>query len=160
MKKKIYLFSVLLLFLVSCTTFMIYKKIKVQTQNSEETKLKNQALDKAAIERSLKKASERNIEAFSIDLKNAGAEKIYETFNGPNADEIITLLEMDRDDSDRILVSPDGTILSGQATIDENGTKVDSDTDKNGITVKALKDLVLEHKEKIDELATQNSLLE
>ncbi|ALR99978.1 hypothetical protein ATZ33_00845 [Enterococcus silesiacus] len=160
MKKKVYLISFLLLLLIGFITFTVYNKPKVQTQNSEESKPKSQALDKAAIERSLKKASERNIEAFSIDLKSAGAEKIYETFNGPNADEIITLLEMDRDDSDRILVSPDGTILSGQATIDENGTKVDSNTDKNSITVKELKDLVLEHKEKIDELAAQNNPLE
>lgn len=66
---------------------------------------------------------------------------------------------MDHDDSDRILVSPDGTILTGQIG-DENGRKFDSNTDKNSITVKELKNLVLEHKEKIDELADQNSPIE
>lgn len=135
----------------------VYNKTKAHTQNSEETKRKNQVLDKETIKRSMKKINERNAAAFSVDLKNADAKKIYETFNGPNADSIIDLLEMSNADSDRILVSTDGSILSGQATIDENGTKVDSKTDKNSITVKELKDIVLSHKQKIDELADQNS---
>lgn len=67
---------------------------------------------------------------------------------------------MDRDDSDRILVSKDGTIVAEQIGIDENGTQVDSNTDKNSITVKELKDLILLHKQKIDELAAQNSPVE
>lgn len=157
MKKKGYLISFSILLLISFVTFTVYNKTKAQTQHSEETKLKNQASDKEAIKQSMKTISEKNADSFSINLKNADAKKIYETFKGPNADEIIALLEMDHDDSDRILVSPDGTILSGQATIDENGTKVDSNTDKNSITVKELKDLVLLHKQQIDELAAQNS---
>lgn len=85
---------------------------------------------------------------------------IYKTFNGSNADKIISLLEMNRDDSDRILVSKNGTIVAEQIGIDENGTQVDSNTDKNSITVKELKDLILLHKQKIDELAAQNSPVE
>lgn len=113
MKKKIYLVSFLLLLPICFATFSIYNKTKSHTQNNKETKRQNQALDKESIERSKKNLSARNAESFSIDLKNADAETIYNTFNGPNADSIIDLLEMDRDDSDRILVSPDGTILSG-----------------------------------------------
>lgn len=156
MKKRVYLVSLSLLLLISFVTFTVYNKTKAQTQNSEETKLKNQAVGKEKIEPSNKKLSKSNADSLSIDLKNAGAEKIYETFNGPNADEIITLLEMDHDDSDRILVTTDGTILTGKVS-DENGTEIDSNTDKNSITVKELKDLVLLNKQKIDELATQNS---
>lgn len=156
MKKKGYLVSFSILLLIGFVTFTVYNKIKAQTQHSEETKLKNQASDKEAIKQSMKTISEKNADSFSINLKNADAKKIYETFKGPNTDEIIALLEMDHDDSDRILVSPDGTILTGQIG-DENGRKVDSNTDKNSITVKELKDLVLLHKEEIDELAAQNS---
>ncbi|MGM0218067.1 hypothetical protein [Enterococcus sp. AZ126] len=157
MKKKVYLISFSLFLLVGLATVTVHNKSKAQTQNREETKREKQVLDQETIERSMKKISERNREAFSVDLKNADAKKIYETFNGPNTDSIIDLLEMSHDDSDRILVSSDGLILSGQATIDENGTKVDSKTDKNSITVKELKDIVLSHKQKIDELADQNS---
>ena len=159
MKKRVYLVSLALILLISFVTVTVYNKTKAQSQNSEETKLKNQVSGKEKIERSTKKLSKRNADSFSIDIKNADAKEIYEIFKGPNADEIIALLEMDHEDSDRILVSPDGTILSGQVG-DENGTKVDSNTDKNSITVKELKDLVLLHKEKIDELAAQNSPLE
>lgn len=159
MKKKGYLVSFSLLLLIGFVTFTVYNKTKAQTQHSEETKHKNQALDKDAIERSMKKIREKNADSFSINLKNADAKKIYDTFKGPNADEIIALLEMDHDDSDRILVSPDGTILTGEIG-DENGTKVDSNTDKNSITVKELKDLVLLNKQKIDELAAQNNKIE
>lgn len=159
MKKKGYLVSLLLLLIISCVTVTACNKTKAQTQNSGETKLKNQALSKETIESSNKKLSKRNADSFSLDLKNASAERLYETFNGPNADEIITLLEMDHDDSDRILVATDGTILTGQIG-DENGRKVDSNTDKNSITVKELKDLILLHKEEIDELSAQNSPIE
>lgn len=159
MKKKGYLVSLLLLLIISCVTVTACNKTKAQTQNSEETKLKNQALSKETIESSNKKLSKRNADSFSLDLKNASAERLYETFNGPNADEIIALLEMNHDDSDRILVTTDGTILTGQLG-DENGRKVDTNTDKNSITVKELKDLVLKHKEKIDELAAKDSSLE
>lgn len=154
MKKRVYLVSLSLLLLISFVTVTVYNKTKAQ--NSEETKLKNQAVGKEKIEPSNKKLSKSNADSLSIDLKNAGAKKIYETFNGPNADEIIALLEMDHDDSDRILVITDGTILTGQVS-DENGTEIDSNTDKNSLTVKELKDLVLLNKQKIDELATQNS---
>ncbi|WP_086313779.1 hypothetical protein A5821_001316 [Enterococcus sp. 7F3_DIV0205] len=160
MKKKVYLFSFILVMLIGFVTFTIYNKINTQSQHNEETKRQNQALDKESIEQFKKKISAKNTESFSIDLKNADAETIYNTFNGPNADSIIDLLEMDRDDSDRILVLPDGTILSGQVIIDENGTEVDSNTDKNSITVKELKDLILLNKQKIDELAAQNSPIE
>lgn len=159
MKKKGYLVSLLLLLIISCVTVTACNKTKAQTQNSEATKLKNQALSKETIESSNKKLSKRNADSFSLDLKNASAERLYETFNGPNADETIALLEMDHDDSDRILVTTDGTILTGQLG-DENDRKVDSNTDKNSITVKELKDLVLKHKEKIDELAAKDSSLE
>lgn len=159
MKKKVYLVGLSLLLLISFVTFAIYNKTKAQTQNSEETNLKNDALNKKTVERSNKKSSKSNTDSFSIDLKNAGAEKIYETFKGADAQEIITLLEMDHNDSDKILVSSDGTILKGKFG-DENGNEVDTFTDKNSITVKELKDLVLKHKEKIDELAAQNSFLE
>ncbi|PZL74236.1 hypothetical protein CI088_07235 [Enterococcus plantarum] len=159
MKKKGYLVSLLLLLIISCVTVTACNKTKDQTQNSEETKLKNQALSKETIESSNKKLSKRNADSFSLDLKNASAERLYETFNGSNADEIIALLEMNHDDSDRILVTTDGTILTGQLG-DENGRKVDTNTDKNSITVKELKDLVLKHKEKIDELAAKDSSLE
>ena len=156
MKKKMYLASFSLVLLVGFATYTLYTKMNTDAQNSEETKRSNQVIAKEKLEASKKKLSKSNADSFSIDLRNADAKKIYETFKGPNADEIITLLEMDHEDSDRILVSPDGTILSGQFG-DENGTKVDSNTDKNSITVKELKDLVLLHKEKIDELAAQNS---
>lgn len=159
MKKKGYLVCLLLLLIISCVTVTACNKTKAQTQNSEATKLKNQALSKETIESSNKKLSKRNADSFSLDLKNASAERLYETFNGPNADEIIALLEMDHDDSDRILVTTDGTIITGQIR-DENGRNVDSNTDKNSITVKELKDLVLKHKEKIDELAAKDSSLE
>ncbi len=159
MKKKGYLVCLLLLLIISCVTVTACNKTKAQTQNSEATKLKNQALSKETIESSNKKLGKRNADSFSLDLKNASAERLYETFNGPNADEIIALLEMDHDDSDRILVTTDGTIITGQIR-DENGRKVDSNTDKNSITVKELKDLVLKHKEKIDELAAKDSSLE
>jgi hypothetical protein len=160
MKKKVYLFGIILVMLIGFVTFTVYNKINTQSQQSEETEHQNQTLDKESIERTKKKLSEKNAEAFSIDLKNADAETIYKTFNGSNADSIINLLEMNHDDSDRILVSPDGTILSGQIIIDENGTEVDSNTDKNSITIKELKDVVLLHKQKIDELAAQNSPIE
>ncbi|WP_429950552.1 hypothetical protein IGJ55_001009 [Enterococcus sp. AZ170] len=156
MKKKGYLVNLLLLLIISCVTVTACNKTKAQTQNSEKTKLKSQAPDKETVEPSNKKLSKSNEDSLSIDLKNADAKKIYETFNGPNADDIITLLEMDHDDSDRILVTTDGTILTGQIG-DENGRKVDSNTDKNSITVKELKDLILLHKEEIDKLAVQNS---
>ena len=160
MKKKVYLVSFSLLLLISFVTFTVYNKTKAQSQHSEETTLKNQKLNKESIEQFKKKISAKNTEAFSIDLKNADAETIYKTFNGPNADEIISLVEMDHDDSDRILVSKDGTIVAGQIGIDENGTKVDSNTDKNSITVEELKDLVILHKQRIDELSAQNSPIE
>ncbi|EOI02659.1 hypothetical protein UAY_00906 [Enterococcus moraviensis ATCC BAA-383] len=159
MKKKIYLASFSLILLAGFATYTIYTKTN-DSQNIEETKRINQVLDKETLEQSKEKRSEKNREDFSVDFKKADAETIYNTFNDSNADSIINSLEISNDDSDRILVSPDGTILSGQAIIDENGTEVDSNTDKNSITVKELKDLVLKHKEKIDELATQNSPLE
>ncbi|ALS37521.1 hypothetical protein ABID30_001494 [Enterococcus rotai] len=159
MKKNIYLASFSLVLLAGFATYTIYTKTN-DTQNIEKTKRINQVLDKETIEQSKKKLSEKNMEDFSIDFKNADAETIYNTFNNSNADSIINLLEISNDDSDRILVSPDGTILSGQVIIDENGTEVDSDTDKNSITIKELKDLVLLHKPQIDELAAQNSPLE
>ncbi|EOH92896.1 hypothetical protein UAW_02937 [Enterococcus haemoperoxidus ATCC BAA-382] len=155
MKKNIYLASFSLVLLAGFATYTIYTKTS-DTQNSEETKRTNQVIAKETLEASKKKSNERKVDTFSIDLKNADAKKIYETFKDSNVDDIITLLEMDHDDSDRILVSPDGTILTGQIG-DENGRKVDSNTDKNSITVKELKDLVLLHKEEIDELAAQNS---
>ncbi|WP_430602058.1 hypothetical protein IGJ02_002268 [Enterococcus sp. DIV0724b] len=158
MKKNIYLASFSLVLLAGFATYTIYTKTS-DTQKSEETKRTNQVIAKETLEASKKKSNERKVDTFSIDLKNVDAKKIYETFKDSNADDIITLLEMDHDDSDRILVSPDGTILTGQIG-DENGRKVDSNTDKNSITVKELKNLVLEHKEKIDELADQNSPIE
>ncbi|MEI5995109.1 hypothetical protein [Candidatus Enterococcus mansonii] len=160
MKKKIYLLSFSLLLLAGFTTFIVYNKTKAQTQHSEEAQVKKQTLDKESIEQSKKKLSAKEVEAFSIDLKNADAETIYKTFNESNADSIIGRFEMYHDDSERILVSPDGTILSGQVIIDEYGTEVDSNTDKNSISIKELKDLVLLHKQKIDELATQNDSVE
>lgn len=160
MKHKIYLIGFSLLVLVGFATFSIYNKTKIDTQTSEETKPKNQVLDKETIKQKMQEINKRNAEAFSIDLKNADAETIYGTFNGSNAESIIALLEMDHVDSDRILVSADGTILKGQAIIDENGTEVDSNTDKHGITIKELRDLILLHKEKIDELAAQQGPIE
>ncbi|MBO0440670.1 hypothetical protein [Candidatus Enterococcus ikei] len=160
MKKKTYLVSALLLLLVSIATFTIYNQTKVHSQKTEETKLKKQETDKKTMKLSNKKANEQKADAYSIDLKNADAEKIYNAFKGPNADSIINLLEMDKDDSDRILVTTDGTILKGKVGIDESGTEVDTNTDKNSITVKELKNLVLLHKQKIDELASQNSPVE
>lgn len=160
MKKKIYLVGLSVLLLISFATFKVYNKTIVNTKNSEETTLKQQAVNKKTLEQSKEKISEKNREDFSVDFKKADAETIYNTFNDSNADSIINSLEISNDDSDRILVSPDGTILSGQAIIDEDGTEVDSNTDKNSITVKELKDFVLLHKPQIDELAAQNSPLE
>ncbi|MGX7244394.1 hypothetical protein ACWOC1_06040 [Enterococcus quebecensis] len=156
MKKKVYLVSFLLLLLASFATVTIYNKTKEHSQNSEETKHKNQVIDKEKMKIAQKKNNERTRDSFSVDLKNADAEKIFKIFNGPNADEIINLLEMNND-SDRVLVASDGTISKGKMFVGENQVEIDSDTDKNGITIKELKELIQLHKEKIDELAIQNA---
>jgi len=160
MKKKGYLISFALLLLVGFTAFTVYNKTKIHSQNSEDTTRENQVIAKESIASSKKKSNRSKAESYSIDLKNVDAEKLYKAFKGPNTDSIIALLEMDKVDSDRVLVTTDGTIITGKIGIDEDGTEVDSNTDKNSITVKELRDLLLEHKQKIDELSAQNSPIE
>lgn len=52
MKKKIYLVGLSVLLLISFATFKVYNKTIVNTKNSEETTLKQQAVNKKTLEQS------------------------------------------------------------------------------------------------------------
>lgn len=96
----------------------------------------------------------------TINFEGINGEQIYNIFKGPNANEIIGLLDRFNNDSDRVVVTSDGEILNGQIDLINNDSEkimIDTATDSKGITVHDLKALIEVHKDEINELADKNN---
>ncbi|WP_086350911.1 hypothetical protein [Candidatus Enterococcus clewellii] len=95
-----------------------------------------------------------------VNFENLDGEALYNVFNGPNVAEIIDLLNMYNDDLDRVVVTTDGEIMTGQFDL-KNGNsdkiRIDADTDPNSLTILELKELVEAHQDEINELAKNRS---
>ena len=92
-----------------------------------------------------------------VDFKNIDGEELSRIFNNVTSDGITELLDTFHEDSDRIAVATDGTIVTGTIeSLDENSnTKevIDTEIHPKGLIVLELKNIIETHKDEINKFA-------
>lgn len=151
MKIKVFSALVVILGLV-----FIFNESILQTKDVDKVSAKEQELEEKTIISSSNIIDTTNESSPVVNFENIDGETLYNVFGGPNAGEIIELLNMYNDDSDRVVVTTDGEILKGQVDL-KNGNsdeiRIDTETDPNSLTITNLKKIVEKYQEEINELA-------
>ncbi|ALS01800.1 hypothetical protein ATZ33_10560 [Enterococcus silesiacus] len=160
MKGKIVGFLVVTVSTVLLGSTFVLSKDNAYTKSSDKVMISEEASNINSSSDSVPESSSIEENDSIVDFKNINGEQLYNTFKGPNASEIVNLLDQFHDDSDRVVVTSYGEVLSGQIDFKAEGSnkrKIDTSTYPKGITIYDLKVLIEIHKDEINELSEKYS---
>ncbi|WP_429976140.1 hypothetical protein [Enterococcus sp. DIV0086] len=106
----------------------------------------NKTIEESAKEKQLK-IKFKYKQGKTLSLNKMSTEELYKIF-GDDIEERITFFSTNYNENDKFVILEDYTMLNGEAIMGLK--KVNSNTDTNSFTLKQLKEILLMHKEKIE----------
>lgn len=135
----------------------VFSETLFNKNNKSELTASSQATVMSTNNRSQENNNHEKKEFELVNFKNIDGEELSRIFNNVSSDGITDLLYQSHEDSDRIAVATDGTIVTGTIELlDENSnTKevIDTEIHPESLTVLELKNIIETHKDEINKLA-------